>query len=304
MARSKVLDALSQITDELKNFERIARAIKPKPGSIPELDGIDVHGEIVPLNGVVGGDHLIYMDFKKRYDLDARIRRARERGRNEVVPHLERCKNLAGIALIDVSGHQSTDSMLAGMVHQAFLMGALYELDTFGEITRKLFENLNTRLYRSSLVSKFVTVLYGEISAAATFRFLSAAHPPPTIFSAELDSFVEISPELVTTFPPLGTIPSEHDIDRTRTKSVVGFKDRYELNEWKLMGSGDIMLLMSDGVTEHARGDESYFPERLEKTVRASKALSAKQIVDAIKADIYEFADPADDITLVAIKRV
>ena len=59
MARSKVLDALSQITDELKNFERIARAIKPKPGSIPELDGIDVHGEIVPLNGVVGGDHLI-----------------------------------------------------------------------------------------------------------------------------------------------------------------------------------------------------------------------------------------------------
>ena len=59
MARSKVLDALSQITDELKNFERIARAIKPKPGSIPELDGIDVHGEIVPLNGIVGGDHLI-----------------------------------------------------------------------------------------------------------------------------------------------------------------------------------------------------------------------------------------------------
>ena len=68
MPQSKVLDALSQITNELKNFEEIAVAIKPRPGSIPSLDGIDVYGEIIPLNGIVGGDHLIYMDFKKRFD--------------------------------------------------------------------------------------------------------------------------------------------------------------------------------------------------------------------------------------------
>jgi serine phosphatase RsbU (regulator of sigma subunit) len=182
MAKSKVLEALSQITDELKNFERIAKAIKPRSGSIPELDCIDVHGEIIPLNGIVGGDHLIYMDFKKRYDLDARIKQASEEGRSEVVKNLKRCQHMAGIAVIDVSGHQTTDSMLSAMVHQAFLMGALYELDNFGEITSKLFENLNTRLYRSSLVSKFVTVLYGEITANATFRFLSAAHPKPLVF--------------------------------------------------------------------------------------------------------------------------
>ena len=303
MAKSKVLKALSQITDELKNFERIAQAIKPRPGSIPELDCIDLHGEIVPLNGVVGGDHLIYMDFKKRYDLDARIKRATEAGRREVVKNLKRCQHMAGIAIIDVSGHQTTDSMLAGMVHQAFLMGALYELDNFGQITAKLFENLNTRLYRSSLVNKFVTVLYGEITANATFRVLSAAHPQPVIFSVEHDEFTEISPNLVTSFPPLGTIPSEQDIDRTRTKSVLGFKGRYELNEWKLMGTGDIMLLISDGVTEHERAGEPYFPGQLEKTVRASKHLSAKEIVETIKTDMYDFADPTDDITLVAIKR-
>ena len=62
--------------------------------------------------------------------------------------------------------------------------------------------------------------------SAARQRFASCPPrtTPPTIFSTELDSFVEISPELVTSFPPLGTIPSEHDIDRTRTKSVLGFK--------------------------------------------------------------------------------
>lgn len=304
MPTSKVLDALSQITDELKNFERIARAIKPRPGSVPELDGIDVYGEIVPLNGIVGGDHLIYMDFKKRYDLEARIARAQARGRDEVVESLRRCQNIAGIAVIDVSGHQTTDAMLAAMVHQAFLMGALYELDTFGKITDKLFENLNTRLYRSSLVHKFVTVLYGEITSGATFRFVSAAHPPPVVFSAERDGFVEIGPELLTTFPPLGTIPSEHDIDRRRTESVLGFKRRYEVNEWKLMGAGDIMLLLTDGVTEHARGDEPYFPGRLEDIVRASKSLPASGIVHAIRTDIQRFADPSDDVTIVVIKRI
>ena len=303
MAKSKVLEALSQITDELTNFEQIARAIKPRPGSIPELDCVDVYGEILPLNGIVGGDHLIYMDFKKRYDLDARIQRATEEGRAEVVKNLKRCQNMAGIVVIDVSGHQTTDSMLSGMVHQAFLMGALYELDNFGQITAKLFENLNTRLYRSSLVNKFVTVLYGEITSTATFRFLSAAHPQPVIFSVEQDEFIEVSPDLFTSFPPLGTIPSEQDIDRARTKSVLGFKSRYELNEWKLMGTGDIMLLMTDGVTEHERSGEPYFPGRLEQAVRRSKHLSAKEIVEAIKTDMFDFANPSDDITLVAIKR-
>jgi serine phosphatase RsbU (regulator of sigma subunit) len=303
MSESKVLSALAQITDELKNFERIARAIKPRPGSIPSLPGIDVHGEIMPLNGIVGGDHLIYMDFKKRYDLDARIEKAAKEGRLEVVENLKRCQDLAGIVLIDVSGHQTTDAMLTGMVHQAFLMGAMYELEMFGNLTSKLFENLNTRFYRSSAVNKFITAIYGEISADARFRFLSAAHPLPLIFSAQFDRFVEICPESLTTFPPLGTLPSEHDIDRDKHESVLGFKGRYRVNELELMGSGDILLLCTDGLTEHSRGQEEYFPSRLEAVVRASKSMSAKDIVDAIKWDLLDFADPSDDITLVAIKR-
>lgn len=294
---------LAQITDELKNFEEIARAIKPRPGSIPSLDGIDVYGEILPLNGIVGGDHLIYMDFKKRYDLDARIALELAAGRTEIVENLRRCRRMAGIAVIDVSGHQTTDAMLAGMVHQAFLMGALYELDIHGEITKKLFENLNTRLYRSSLVNKFVTALYGEISDEATFRFLSAAHPAPVVFSAAEDRFMEVGTELCTTFPPLGTMPSEQDIDRTRTQSVVGFKGKYTLNEWKLMGAGDILFLYTDGLSEHTRGSESYFPVRLEEVVRAVKHLPAREIVRAVKEDLLAFSNPSDDITMVAIKR-
>ena len=71
--------------------------------------------------------------------------------------------------MADVSGHQITDALLAAMLHQAFLLGALYEMDYYGNITAKLFENLNTRFYNSSSLSKFITMIYGEISQEGTF---------------------------------------------------------------------------------------------------------------------------------------
>lgn len=296
-------DPLSQLTEELKNFEAIAKGIKPRPGSIPEIEGIEVYGEILPLNGLVGGDHLIYVDFKKRYDLDARIKAAAEAGRTEVVRNLERCGKMAGLALIDVSGHQITDATIAGMLHQAFLLGSLYELEMFGHITNRLFENLNTRFYRSSTVAKFVTAIYGEISQDATFRFLSAGHPLPVVFSREKERFMQVSPELCTTFPPLGTLPSENVIDRRLNVSILGYKDRYKLNEWKLLGAGDILLLYTDGLLDHSRGEERYFPERLENVMRAVKDQPAAEIVAAIKGDLRDFASPTDDITIAAIKR-
>jgi hypothetical protein len=83
-------------------------------------------------------------------------------------------------------------------------------------------------------------LLYGEISEDGTFRFISAAHPVPVVFSREYDRIVEISPDLLTTFPPIGTLPSPDDIDQKRTETVLPFKDRYELNEISLMGYGDI----------------------------------------------------------------
>ena len=48
--------------------------------------------------------------------------------------------------MLDVSGHRVTDAFMAAMLHQAFLLGAIYELDMFGQVTRRLFENLNTQV--------------------------------------------------------------------------------------------------------------------------------------------------------------
>jgi serine phosphatase RsbU (regulator of sigma subunit) len=304
MDNSVIPSSPEQLVKEFQNFEDIARGIMPRPGSVPSLAGMDVYGETLPLNGIVGGDHLIYVDFKKRHDLDARIKVAQEAGRPDIVENLERCRSMAGIALIDVSGHQVTDAMLAAMFHQAFLIGVLYELDISGHVTRRLLENLNQRFHRTSKVNKFITAIYGEISEDATFRFLLAGHPPPVVFSAEHDRFMEVDDTKVVSFPPLGTLPSQSVVDWHRTKSVLGFKERYQMNKWKLMGGGDILLLYTDGLQEHSRGGERYFPERLEHTIRGAKHLSAADIVRTALDDVRTFANPADDLSLVAIKKL
>lgn len=293
-------DLLRQLTGELDNFEQIAQYLLPQPGDLPRLRGIDVFGGTLPLNGTIGGDHVIYADFKRRFNLPARIADAVARGHDDIATRLRHRQHMAGIVLIDVSGHRVTDALLAAMLHQAFLLGAIYELDMFGRITRRLFENLNTRFYKSSGAHKFVSMIYGEISEGARFRFLSAGQPPPAVFSNEHDRFMDVSP---ISFPPLGLLPSLGMIDDDATESPLGFKDRYTLNDWSLMSPGDILLLQSDGLTDHQRGDEDYFPRHAEQAVRRVKRLPAQAIYEALTADLLAFNEPNDDISLVVIKR-
>ena len=293
----------SHLTDELANFEDIARNLLPQPGDVPRLRGIDIWGGTLSLNGVVGGDHIVYVDFKRRFDLEARIANARAAGRVDVVEHLARCQHMAGVALMDVSGHRVTDALLAAMLHQAFLVGALYELDMSGHITRRLFENLNTRFFQSSGAHKYVSMIYGEISEDARFRFVSAGHPAPAIFSRRHNRFMQVDEQYLRSFPPLGLMPSLDVVDRAAAPGhPLGFKDRYQMNLWQLMGAGDILLLHTDGVSEHRSMDAPYFPDRLEQRLREVRDLSARDIYDAITDDIRAFGPPSDDVSLVVIK--
>jgi serine phosphatase RsbU (regulator of sigma subunit) len=292
-----------KLIGEINNFQDIVRYLKPEPGDLPELRGIDVYGESSPMNGVIGGDHVVYVDFKKRFDLEARIRGAERDGRRGVLENLRRCRQKAGIAVADVSGHQITDALLAAMLHQAFLLGAIYEMDHFGDITTRLFEHINTRFYRSSSVGKFLTMIYGEISEDGAFRFVSAAHPMPVVFSHRFDRMMDISQDSLTSFPPIGMLPSYDDVDRSASRSVLGFKQKYEINEITLMGAGDILLLYTDGLSDHCRGEEFYFPERLEATLRGVKDRSAREICAAIREDMWGFERPEDDVSFVVIKK-
>ncbi len=299
----KLLHKLNHLQEELENFEEIALQLEPDPGEIPNLPGIDVFGTSIALAGAIGGDHIIYVDVNKRHDLDARIARAEKTGKSDIAARLNEMKQTAGVLLADVSGHRITDAVLAAMLHQAFLLGAVYELELSGSITTRLFENINNRFYRSSSIRKFLTMIYGEIHVSGRFRFISAGHHPPLVFSNEFDRFVDIHPDLLISFPPIGTMPSTTDPDLSREPSVLGTKDRYRINEIKLMGPGDILVLYTDGLKEHENNGEDYFPDRLEAKIRETKKNSARAILEEVNRDVLAFGPPADDVSCILIKK-
>ena len=285
--------------NELINFQKIAKNIKPSPGEIPEIKGLDIYGETIPLSGEVCGDHIIYVDFAKRFNLEERIKRAELTDKIEVISKLKELKNKAGILLSDVSGHSITDYLLNAMLHQAFLVGASYEL------TIDLFETINQRFHQSSSIDKFMTLIYGEIQNDGEFRFISAAHPLPLVFSNEFNRIVNIDSHNFINFVPIGTLPSETDIDNKNAKSVFGYKAKYSLNNINVMGMGDILLLFSDGFTEQKNGELNYVKDRLEQQLIITKHLSAKEIYYRIKDDFINYCKaPDDDATLILIKRI
>ncbi|HXV61492.1 MAG TPA: PP2C family protein-serine/threonine phosphatase [Vicinamibacteria bacterium] len=288
---------------ELENFESIAAALRPMPNDLPTLEGIEVGGRTLALNGGSGGDHIVYIDFDRRCDLPERIRQANIRGRFDIMAKLEDCKKKAGILIADVSGHKTTDAFVAGMLHQAFLTGVLYELEDQGTITPRLFEHLSVRFHDSMAAGKYITVLYGEIDSSGRFRFISAGHQIPLVFSHLRGSFMEISPDCLYQCPPLGMMPFEH-IDRTKQpRPPLGFKRRYEVNVLNLIGSGDMLLLCTDGVTDHASGKAPYIDDRLEAFFRAHKDRPIDEFVDSLAADIREFAPLHDDASFVVVRK-
>ena len=260
-------DPGGQWADEEENFVNVIGRIRPRSAGI-RLGAIDIFGNSTFLNGSAGGDHIVYLDFDERYDLDQRARLALAQGHPAVADKLLENRDRVGILLADVSGHRLTDAVVAAMLHQAFLTGVLYELDLFGEVTTRLFENLNTRFFKSTSIEKYITMIYGEISSTGTFRFISAGHPKPLVFSHEYDRLVEIAEDRLLTFYPLGMFPSSADIDASRALGALRYKPEYTVNEVNLMSPGDILLLYSDGLSEHGRHGADYVPDGLERVLR------------------------------------
>lgn len=274
------------ISDELRNFSYIMKFLKPSAGERPRLAGIDIDSDSLPLNGVLGGDHIVYVDFNRRYDLDDLAAKAATAGRSDLAAQLRENKHRAGILLADVAGHRLTDALVAAMLHQAFLVGAHYELEMFGQITTRLFEHIRTRFYESTNIKKLIALIYGEITDKGRFRYLSAGHTPPRVFSREFSRIM-----------PLGA-------ERTISESLIGIfpaSTGARVNEIELLGSGDILLLATDGLFDHADG--RFLAEGLEPCLDDAKDLSATEICARLRKAIVAYGPADDDISYVVVKR-
>lgn len=330
--------------DVLRTIE-MSRQLIPRPGEIPSVKGMDIYGEEIQLHGDIGGDHIIWVAFdsKKRVDLerriaDAEIRQAQiidfadrisdEKFKREylelmrkvdtlgIVENLKEYQHRGGMLICDAVGHDIAAAKLIRGIHEAFLVGVSDELYRKGKVTSYLFENLNMRFCSSTDIQNNITVLYGEIIDDGRFRYISAGHPTPVIFSNEHNRIMDIPADRTKTSFAIGVVPSEDHLDRDiqfgpipEKRAIFGLKKRYVVNELRLMNKGDILLLYTDGLSDLRLKDENeddssydYFPGRLEEKLRQVKHLPAKEIFSEIKKDIFEVGNPKDDIAYIIVK--
>lgn len=298
---------------------RIARARKLAEQYLEPLP----HGS-APRNRVDA--HVQWLESRPDYRQgDAeQYRRAKSSEQLRVAEELQELYRTAGVLLVDAEGHGVIAAKIASTVHDTFHTAMLSDLDRSGKTTPDMFERINLRLARSVTARnalsgsttdsprEIATMIYGEIHPDGLFRFVNFGHPPPLIFSAEYDKFVEIGKSSMAHFPPLGLeIPADHP-DRIRYASIGLRKNQLsssDLSEITLIGKGDILFLYTDGVYD---GSDERARRKIEEIVQEHKHEPAKAICNAVMD--YAIAnddrlrqigelDRIDDKTAFVIKR-
>ena len=199
-------------------------------------------------------------------------------------------------------------SVIVNYLHGAFKTGFIYEFKHNGEVTPELIEIISSDLYTHMQpdylqVKPYTTLQYGEIHSDGRFRWLSAGHPQPIIFSNEFNKIQMLGSDRTKASTPLGVLPGKFSIDTEHFGSPSITNGGFDVNEIQLLGHGDIMILYTDGLIEHSDGTSRFRDTRLENILRETKDKPAKEICDAIKKGLYSFCPPEDDLTLVVIKR-
>lgn len=256
-----------------------------------------------PRNSV--DDHVQWLESRPGFDIAQAVeyRNAKSSEQLRIAEDLQQLYTTAGVLLVDSQGHGIISAKIASTVHDTFHAFILAELDQNGKITPTLFERINLRLAQSvtarnalgrdsnDSTREIATMIYGELRPNGQFRFVNFGHPPPLIFSAEYERFMEINKDQMVQFPPLGLeIPEDHP-DRNKyfsmklRKRLVSFSDVAEIT---LMSPGDIIFLYTDGVYD---GSDEEDRRRLEQAIRAHKHEPAREICNALLACALEQDD-------------
>jgi serine phosphatase RsbU (regulator of sigma subunit) len=277
-----------------------------------------------PRNSV--DEHVQWLKSKPGYNsaAAAEYRRAKSSEQLRIAENLQELYTTAGVLLVDAQGHGIISAKIASTVHDTFHALMLAELDRNGKTTPDIFEKINLRLAQSVTARnalgrdkndnsrEIATMLYGEIRPRGYFRFVNFGHPPPLVFSAEYERFMEIDKARMAQFLALGLeIPDDHP-DRNKYLSMARRTRKInssDIAEITLMSPGDILFLYTDGVYD---GSDEEDRLQIEQMIRERKNEPAKAICNAIlehavKQDAYleqvGEKDRVDDKTAFVIKR-
>jgi len=191
---------------------------------------------------------------------------------------------ILGVAIADVSGHGLPAALQVRDIYMGLRMGMARDY----KIVRTV-ERLNKIIHHSTLTSRFVSMFYGELEVNGNFIFVNAGHVRPF----HLTAGGEIR-QLDEGGPVLGPLPEA----------------TYERGFLRIQ-PGDLVVLYTDGITEtlvHGESGrpEEYGLERLEALCRRLRDRPAREIVEAILAEVKELSGDrpvADDRTVVVVRR-
>jgi PAS domain S-box-containing protein len=187
-----------------------------------------------------------------------------------------------GIVVGDVSGHGFGPALLTASGQTLIRLRAETTADP-GEILTAA----NAYLAEETDDGVFMTMLLACLDPVArTLAFSNAGHPPGYVF----DAAGRLRHTLDSGGMPLAVLPATE----------------YHTAGPVPLLSGDLVVLLTDGVTETlSLQGEIFCAERLTAAVQRLRGQSAQGVVDGLRATVREFgngAAPADDLTLVAIR--
>jgi sigma-B regulation protein RsbU (phosphoserine phosphatase) len=185
-----------------------------------------------------------------------------------------------GLVIADVSGKGVPASLL-----MAFLRASLRAAIHTGYAPNVAMAKVNYLLWESIDPHQFVTCFYGMLDATnRTLAFVNAGHNPLLV----------LDPDGGPRFVERGGLP------------LGLFKDTRYYEYYLPIDSGQVLFLYTDGATEAlSPGGEEYGRARLVDAVRRSRDLRARQMIDYIYNDIFEWTGgrgSGDDVTFVIIK--
>ncbi|PLR95566.1 PP2C family protein-serine/threonine phosphatase [Bacillus sp. T33-2] len=188
--------------------------------------------------------------------------------------------NCISVAIADVIGKGIPAALCMSMIK--------YAMDSLPENRHdpsSILENLNRVVEQNVDPSMFITMFYGMFNPKNNiFYYASAGHEPGFYYNAETKEYTELHAKGLL----LG-------VDK---------KTKYQQYE-KEIHPGDMVILMSDGVTE-CRTDEGFIErETLVGYINKYIHLSAQEIVENIYKELEKLQhfQLRDDFTLIILKR-
>jgi len=149
-----------------------------------------------------------------------------------------------------------------------------------------VLRHLNRTLCRRPVPDSYVTVFYAMVTGDHRLTYCNAGHCRPLLVTQHAVR------ELAAGGPPAGL-----------------FVDAQYEEEPIPIEQGDVLLIVSDGITEAAkktmRRREDFGDERLVELLRAQHHASAKGVLDRLLADVSAFTNdrpPQDDMTAVVVR--